>query len=77
MNLSRENLLAITCIILTIGFILSIIGSNQEIKEYKIAYKECVDNINRFNQGYTDVWNRDLLNVSFNETSGYWIGELK
>ena len=57
---NKETLLSIIVIILTIGFLLSIYGSNQEIKEYKAAYSECVDNINRYNNGYQDVWNRDF-----------------
>jgi hypothetical protein len=57
---NKEILLSIVCIILTIGFILCMIAAKQEIKEYKKAYVECVNNLNEWNNGNNiqDVWGR-------------------
>jgi hypothetical protein len=60
----KDKILFILILILVVGFFLVSLSAQHTINGYKKAYNSCVEEINRQNTGYLDVWNRDIINVS-------------
>jgi hypothetical protein len=67
----RETTLLIIVLLQLIA-LLSIIYIAQEqtkyeVKFYKEQYKQCIDEINFFNQGYTNVWNEPINVLNYTQ----------
>lgn len=51
-------------LILLVGFYLQLIAFKADLKSYKEAYLECVGNIDKYNSGYYDPFDRQILNIT-------------
>lgn len=63
-------------LIIAIAFLLNNLAYQKTLVKYRETLQECLQSIKDYNSGYTDVYGRQLVNVSFNATTGYWIGEI-
>jgi hypothetical protein len=56
----REAGLVLMMLLLLLGYLLNVWAAEKTIVSYQNAYVECMNNINEFNTGYSDVWGRPL-----------------
>jgi hypothetical protein len=69
----RQNMPWILVILLTIGFVASIIAGNAEVISYKKALVECIENYALISSpgGWAITTNGNLANITLNSESYY------